>query len=142
MSNWDQSQFRGVVAREGPVIAPDSQCGIVLLYHGTDVEAALAAERQFADAVASASGCAGVAVAHLSGGADGIVAVVRDLATRGARRAVVVPMFLAPGLHAHRDIPLLVEECRARLAPFEVAVTALIGASPKMIDAVLALFDR
>jgi sirohydrochlorin cobaltochelatase len=44
-----------------------------------------------------------------------------------ARRALVVPLFLAPGGHAKRDLPALLEAARARHPALAIRATSSIG---------------
>ena len=54
------------------------------------------------------------------------------LAQQGATRIVVVPMFLGTGKHAREDLPLLLEQLRARHKSVQFTVQGAIGEDPRM----------
>jgi uroporphyrin-III C-methyltransferase len=56
----------------------------------------------------------------------------------GERRLVVVPYFLAPGLHVTRDIPQLIEAVRARFPKVSITLAACLEGHAALRTAVLA----
>jgi sirohydrochlorin cobaltochelatase len=68
---------------------------------------------------------------------------VRELYATGARRMLVVPVFLAGGGHVARDVPKLVESERERCPDLQLTVSGAIGEEPEvaraMVDAVVRL---
>jgi len=87
---------------------------LVVFAHGSKVEAANEAVREVASRVRTRSGYVTEA-AFLEIAEPDLASAVESLASRGATRIVVLPYFLAPGRHAERDLPRLIENIRARL---------------------------
>jgi len=65
--------------------------------------------------------------------AEGIAACVAD----GAREIVVHPYFLAPGTHAVRDIPRLVESAGRAHPGVSIRVSEPLGVHEALVDAIL-----
>ena len=51
-------------------------------------------------------------------------------AADGCRRITVVPFFLTSGAHVTKDIPAILEKCRARRPEIEVEITPAVGPDP------------
>ncbi len=60
----------------------------------------------------------------------------RGLAARGARRIVIVPVFLSGGGHVLRDLPGLVAQVTGELPAVTVEVRAPVGERPDVIAAI------
>jgi len=65
-----------------------------------------------------------------------LAAAVAQSAEQGVQRVVVVPMFIGPGSHVTRDLPLLLEQERRRHPQLELRVLPSIGEAPEMLQAV------
>jgi sirohydrochlorin cobaltochelatase len=80
----------------------------------------------------------GLAFAEFTG--PTLADTVRELYAAGARRMLVVPVFLAGGGHVARDVPKLVESERDRCPDLQLTVSGAIGEEPEvaraMVDAV------
>jgi sirohydrochlorin cobaltochelatase len=63
-------------------------------------------------------------------------AAVAQAAARGAKRIVLVPLFMAQGGHLKRDLPLLVEKIRRQHPRLELQVTPAIGDAPEILQAI------
>jgi len=70
--------------------------------------------------------------------APGLGEVVEAAATAGVRRLVVVPYFLAAGLHVQRDLPALVETEQRRFPKLKLALAACLEGHPALRTAVLS----
>ena len=81
-----------------------------------------------------------VEVAHLDVVAPTIADGIAACAAAGATDIVVHPFFLAPGLHARRDVPREARAAARRLG-VRVRVTAPLGAEPALVDVILARID-
>jgi sirohydrochlorin cobaltochelatase len=68
--------------------------------------------------------------------APNLAAAVAQSAAQGAKRIVVVPVFIGPGSHVKRDLPLLLEEERRRHPQLELQVLPAIGDAPEILQAV------
>jgi len=71
-----------------------------------------------------------VEAAFLQSAEPGLDEALASLAAAGARRVVVVPLFLAPGNHATRDLPAAVRRAAARHPGLEAVVTPPLGTDP------------
>jgi sirohydrochlorin ferrochelatase len=87
---------------------------LVVFAHGSKVEAANEAVREVSRRVQTRSGYVTEA-AFLEIAEPNLPSAVEALVGRGATRIAVLPYFLAPGRHAERDLPRLVDNIRGRL---------------------------
>jgi sirohydrochlorin cobaltochelatase len=111
----------------------------VLLAHGSRDPAWVAPFDRIAARVREARPDAGdVALAYLEHAQPDLAGAVDGVVARGARRVRVVPLFLGVGGHVRKDVPALVEAARARHPGIEIAVTASLGESDAVLDAVAA----
>jgi sirohydrochlorin cobaltochelatase len=65
-------------------------------------------------------------------------AAVAQVVARGARRAVLVPLFMAQGGHLKQDLPLLVGKIRERHPQLELQLLPAIGDAPEILQAITA----
>lgn len=65
-------------------------------------------------------------------------ASVEALLPEGFERIVVLPMFIARGGHLQRDVPLLVEELRARHSRVDFQLAAAVGEAEGVMQAMAA----
>ncbi len=63
-------------------------------------------------------------------------AAVAQSAARGARRIVLVPLFMAQGGHLKQDLPLLVGKIREQHPQLELRVMPAIGDAPEILQAI------
>ena len=63
-------------------------------------------------------------------------AAVAQAAARGARRMVLVPLFMAQGGHLKQDLPLLVDKIRRQHPQLELRVMPAIGEVPEILQAI------
>jgi sirohydrochlorin cobaltochelatase len=61
---------------------------------------------------------------------------VAQSAARGARRIVLVPLFMAQGGHLKQDLPLLVGKIREQHPQLELQVMPAIGDEPEILQAI------
>jgi sirohydrochlorin cobaltochelatase len=57
-------------------------------------------------------------------------------AARGARRVVLVPLFMAQGGHLKQDLPRMVGAIRAQHPQLELRVAPAIGDAPEILQAI------
>jgi sirohydrochlorin cobaltochelatase len=65
-------------------------------------------------------------------------AAVAQAVARGAKRAVLVPLFMAQGGHLKQDLPLLVGKIRERHPQLELQLLPAIGDVPEILQAITA----
>jgi sirohydrochlorin cobaltochelatase len=63
-------------------------------------------------------------------------AAVAQSTARGARRIVLVPLFMAQGGHLKQDLPLLVAKIREQHPGIELQVLPAIGDAPEILRAI------
>jgi sirohydrochlorin cobaltochelatase len=63
-------------------------------------------------------------------------AAVAQSAARGARRIVLVPLFMAQGGHLKQDLPLLVGKIRGQHPQLELQLMPAIGDAPEILQAI------
>ena len=113
--------------------------GYIVFAHGSSVESANDAVRAVAKELARRGRFELVLAAFLEGGEPDLSAAARELAARGAARALVIPYFLTLGLHLQRDLPRLTEALERSHPNLKIEVTAPLDGHPGMVD---ALIDR
>ncbi|MBY4895385.1 sirohydrochlorin chelatase [Cupriavidus sp. AU9028] len=64
--------------------------------------------------------------------------VLRELAGEGVRDMLVVPVFFGQGGHLRRDLPALLDECRAALPDVRIACAQAVGEADSVLDAIAA----
>ena len=114
---------------------------ILLVDHGSQLDAANALLDQIAEGVRRRRRDAIVEVAHMELAKPSLAEGLERCAARGAREVVVCPYFLSPGRHTSRDIPRLVEQARAAHPALHVSVAAPLGFDERLVDLVLARVD-
>jgi sirohydrochlorin cobaltochelatase len=63
-------------------------------------------------------------------------AAVAQSAAQGAKRIVLVPLFMAQGGHLKQDLPLLVGKLREQHPQLELRVMPAIGDAPEILQAI------
>ncbi len=112
--------------------------GIVLFAHGSRDPGWAAPFERLAARVRERRPEADVAIAYLELMPPTLEEAVAALVGRGARDVTVVPVFLAPGGHVRRDLPLMVDALRARHPKLALRVLPTLGEADAMIDAMAA----
>jgi sirohydrochlorin cobaltochelatase len=115
---------------------------VVLLAHGARDARWLLPFRELRRVVAAKAAPARVSLAFAEYATPTLQDVVRDLCDAGARRLLVVPVFLAGGGHVAKDIPALVAAERARHAGVDIAVSGAIGEEPEVVQAMVEAVTR
>src|SRR6266436_5265440 len=59
-----------------------------------------------------------------------------QLADKGIKTVIIVPLFLAQGAHLKRELPAMVEKIRKRHANTEFRVTPALGEAPEIVAAI------
>ncbi len=124
-----------VAAAPAPAATADS--GLVVLAHGSSLPQWHASVQRLVAALAPGAG-GWARAAYLPPAAPALAAVAEEAAAAGLRRLVVVPYFLADGLHVTRDIPALVAAARQRHPALDIRLTASLEGHPALRTAVYA----
>ncbi len=101
---------------------------IVLAGHGSRSSEANASLFSLARALQANLGVP-VLAAFLEMAEPSIPATLRDARDAGARRLVLLPYFLSPGMHVRRDIEAIADAARAELG-VRIDVTDFLGSHP------------
>jgi sirohydrochlorin cobaltochelatase len=64
------------------------------------------------------------------------------LASKGARRVRIVPVFLGAGGHVREDLPKLAAAARARHPAIEIVLEQTIGERQEVTDAIAAVISK
>jgi sirohydrochlorin cobaltochelatase len=108
---------------------------IVLFAHGSRDPEWAAPFRALKSLVEARQPGTRVELAFLERMAPTLDEAIDAVAAGGARRVLVVPLFLAPGGHTKRDVPALVEAARARHPALAIRATSSIGEEPGVLAA-------
>ncbi|MGY8526037.1 sirohydrochlorin chelatase [Paracidovorax citrulli] len=63
---------------------------------------------------------------------------LRELAGQGVQDILVVPVFFGQGGHLRRDLPALLDECRAALPGVQIRCARAVGEADSVLDAIAA----
>jgi sirohydrochlorin cobaltochelatase len=112
--------------------------GIVLFGHGArDPRWAEPFER-LAEKLRAAHGVAGpVSLAFLELMTPDLPAAIAELAARGCTAVTVVPVFFGEGGHVRRDLPRVIETCRAAYPGIAIHCAGAAGEDDSVLDAVV-----
>jgi sirohydrochlorin cobaltochelatase len=67
---------------------------------------------------------------------------IASLASKGAQRIRIVPLFLGAGGHVREDLPRLVQAARGRHAGIQIVLEAAIGERAEVTDAIAAVISK
>jgi sirohydrochlorin ferrochelatase len=109
---------------------------LVVFAHGSKVAAANQAIRDVAARVEARSGYITTA-AFLEIAEPDLPRAVETLLERGASRIVVLPYFLAPGRHAERDLPRIIEHLRGIHKEVRIETAANLDGHPALVGILL-----
>lgn len=104
--------------------------GVIVIGHGSRREGANEDFVEFARELQSQDVDAEYRAAFLSNGRPGLEDAARDMAARGIRRIVVVPVFLSAGSHVREDIPRIIQQVRDSCPELQVVQAEHVGAHP------------
>ena len=110
--------------------------GWILFAHGSSDPDWARPMRGVAERVAKKLGPDAVAIAFLERQQPSLEDAAAGLIRSGASTITVIPMFLGIGGHLKKDLPLLIEAMRARWADIEFRLTAPIGESELVANAI------
>jgi len=115
--------------------------GIILIDHGSRLQAANDVLAELAALYARVSGTPIVEYAHMELAPPTLAEAYARCVTRGAARIVVMPYFLTPGRHASRDIPRMAEEAAAAHPGVPFRVTEPLGVDERIAQVIQSRVD-
>ncbi len=83
-----------------------------------------------------------VELAYLERMKPSLEEAVAALASKGAKRVRIVPVFLGEGGHVREDLPRLAAAARARYADVEIVLEPAIGERNEVTDAIAAVISK
>jgi sirohydrochlorin cobaltochelatase len=83
-----------------------------------------------------------VEIAYLERMRPTLEEAVGRLASKGAKRIRIVPVFLGVGGHIKEDLPKLADAARARHAGLEIVLERTIGEREEVTDAIAAVISK
>jgi sirohydrochlorin cobaltochelatase len=111
--------------------------GIVLFGHGARDPRWAEPFARLAAKLAAARGDAGpVSLAFLELMTPDLPTAVADMAAGGCTRITVVPVFFGQGGHVRRDLPVVIDQCRAAYPGVEIFCATAVGEDEVVLDAV------
>jgi sirohydrochlorin ferrochelatase len=111
--------------------------GIAVFGHGSNVESANQAVRDFTAEFGRKGGFPLVEPSFLELGEPDLPEAVRRLVERGATRILVIPYFLTSGIHLKRDLPRIVAELQLIHKDVAIHVTGPMDGHPALVNVLL-----
>lgn len=110
---------------------------VVILGHGSKANEALDILKKYGEMVKLAGQFDIVEIASLQFNQPDLPAALKTVINMGAKRVVIVPLFLYNGIHVQEDIPALLAEEQAKNAGIEFVLTDNLGLDKRIVDIVL-----
>jgi len=111
--------------------------GITVFGHGSSVESANEAVREFTIELGRRGGFPLIEPSFLELGQPDLPEAVRRLVSQGARRIIVIPYFLTVGIHLKRDLPRIVAELSLIYTSVGFEITGPMDGHPALVDILL-----
>lgn len=115
-----------------PSLAPMTRQAVVLFSHGSRDPLWRAPIEAVAARIAAQHPERPVVCAYLELSEPSLTQAVDQLVQQGAVGVTVVPMFLGTGKHARADLPVLVEQLRAKHPSVRLHVQPAVGEDPRV----------
>ncbi|MGS0976337.1 sirohydrochlorin chelatase [Burkholderia glumae] len=110
--------------------------GIILFGHGSRDPRWMEPFERLAERVRAAHTLGPVSLAFLELMPPELADAVAAHATQGCAAITIVPVFVGQGGHVRRDLPELVEACRAAHPGIEIRCATAIGEDDAVLDAI------
>ncbi|HUW66331.1 MAG TPA: CbiX/SirB N-terminal domain-containing protein [Spirochaetia bacterium] len=111
--------------------------GVVVLGHGSRREVAEANQMliELAEMVRREMSLELMEIAFMNekSGLQGLGQAIDEVVAAGATRIVVLPVFLAAGMHMQKDIPAEMARARQKYPETDIVLTSHIGADPRLV---------
>lgn len=110
--------------------------GLVLFAHGARDPEWAEAFRAIADRVAATRPDLAVRLAFLEFQKPALADAITELVTAGHQRIRIAPLFMAQGGHLKKDVPILLDDIRARHPALQLELLPAIGDVAELRDAI------
>ncbi|MGB9803536.1 MAG: sirohydrochlorin chelatase [Desulfofundulus sp.] len=111
--------------------------GVILLAHGSRLPEARETLHFLKELVTRESSYDLVEGASLQFNQPDLPAALANMAARGIKKVVVVPLFLAEGVHMKKDIPEILAREKTRYPDMDIVMTSHIGTHRKLAEIVM-----
>jgi sirohydrochlorin ferrochelatase len=115
----------------------ENSLGIVLFAHGSAVEEANQSVHNLARRIQEQGPYAYVRGAFLDVAQPDLEAAIAQAVAAGVRRVIVIPYFLAMGIHLQRDLPNRIAPLKKKYTALEIEVGRSLGDHPQMPSIIL-----
>lgn len=109
---------------------------IIILGHGSKAPEALETLKQFGRMVKEVTTAPIVEIASLQFNRPDLSEAISSAVTQGAKKIVIVPLFLYKGIHIQEDIPAVLAEERKKFPQVEMVLADSIGADRRIVEIV------
>lgn len=116
------------------IAAEEAGWHVVLLGHGSRLESANRGLKLVAKEMERRGLYSGIEPAFLQHAGPSLQEVFQNLAESGAKRIVIMPLFLFEGVHITSDIPEEIEKVRLKYPHLQVVQSRFIGPDPLLAD--------
>jgi sirohydrochlorin cobaltochelatase len=116
--------------------------GVVLIAHGARDERWLEPFARMRTAVATKLGACKVMLSFMEFARPSFSDAALELHRAGAKRILVVPVFLSGGGHVAHDVPALVEAERVRYPDVTFEIAGALGEEPEVAAAMVTAVTR
>ncbi|WP_347491034.1 CbiX/SirB N-terminal domain-containing protein [Desulfoscipio sp. XC116] len=114
------------------------ETGVIILSHGSRLPEAQAALQDITCIVASkATEDFLIESASLQINQPDLPTAIARIVKRGAKRVVVVPLFLYPGLHIQKDVPEIIAAQSNIYKDISITMSEHIGADPRLQEIIM-----
>ena len=110
---------------------------VIIFGHGSKAPEALETLVRIRDIVRPALDTELVEVASMQFSQPDLPACIAGLAAKGVQKIVIVPFFLYYGVHMQEDIPMLLEQERAKYPQIEITIANNLGADERLAEIVI-----
>jgi len=111
--------------------------GVILLAHGSQSFRAEEGLQEIASQVRERLGGARVLLAFLQAHHPSLPDAIAGAVAEGMKKIVVVPFFLAPGLHVRKDIPAELDQARVKYPGVEILLSRPLLPDPRIREILL-----
>ncbi len=108
--------------------------GIVVLGHGSRLEAANEEFRAICGLLAATDRDSVYAPAFLSMSEPGLITTAKQMYEDGIREIIVLPVFVTTGSHVARDIPEIIEVLKSSCTGLKIVMAEHLGADSGLVE--------
>ncbi|ADG82415.1 sirohydrochlorin chelatase [Thermincola potens] len=111
--------------------------GIIILGHGSKAPEALETLKKIAEMVRVSLGDGIVEIASLQFNKPDLPEAIQTVIAKGARKVIIIPLFLYNGIHMQEDIPAVIAEQKDKNPGVEIVLAKNLGADDRIVGVLL-----